>query len=112
MQPQTHALIRYLGDVFLAFVVIMFIAGLGSILGLTLSATGPRMLLPMFLGPTYLFFILAGSGVGYLVNRRRCSRAAPWMWVLPAIGLRTRVPVTSGAAYTKGTVCWATSGTL
>ena len=26
MQPQTHALIRYLGDVFLAFVVIMFVS--------------------------------------------------------------------------------------
>ena len=85
MQSQTPALIRYLGDVFLAFVVIMFVAGLGSILALTLSATGPRLLLPLFLGPTYLFFILAGAGVGYLVNRRRCSRAAPWMWVLPAI---------------------------
>ena len=84
-QPQTPALIRYLGDVFLAFVAIMLIVGLGSILGLVLSATGPQMLLPAFLGPTYLFFILVGAGVGYIINRRQCSRAAPWMWILPTI---------------------------
>ena len=62
MQPQTPALIPYLGEVFLAFVAIMLIVGLGFILGLVLSATGPQMLLPAFLGPTYLFFILVGAG--------------------------------------------------
>ena len=62
MQPRALALIRYLGDVFLAFVAIMLIVVLGSILGLVLSATGPQMLLPAFLGPTYLFFILVGAG--------------------------------------------------
>ena len=85
MQPPTPALIRYLGDVFLAFVAIMLIVGLGSTLGLVLSATGRQMLLPAFLGPTYLFFILVGAGVGYVINRRQCSRAAPWMWILPTI---------------------------
>jgi hypothetical protein len=57
----------------------------GSILGLTLFAIGAQVLLPVFVGPTLLFFILAGSGLGYVVNRRQCSRAAPWMWILPTI---------------------------
>ena len=71
MQPQTHALIRYLGDVFLAFVAIMFVAGLGSILALTLSATGPRILLPLFLGPTY--FVLHSGWCGGGVPRQSPS---------------------------------------
>ena len=78
-------LVRYLGEVFIAFVVVVFVAGCGSILGLTMYATRLRILLPMFAGPTYLFFILAGSGLGYIVNRRQGSRIAPWVWILPTI---------------------------
>ena len=112
MQPQTPALIRYLGDVFLAFVAIMLIVGLGSILGLVLSATGPQMLLPAFLGPTYLFFILVGAGLGYVINRRHVRELPHGCGFCPRFGLCIWVHVTLAAAYTKGTVCWATSGTL
>jgi hypothetical protein len=78
-------LVRYLVEVFVAFVVVAFVAGFGSILGFTMYATGLGILLPMFVGPTYLFFILVGSGLGYIVNRRQCSRVAPWVWILPTI---------------------------
>ena len=79
-------LVRYLGEVFVAFVVVAFVAGFGLILGfITFYVTGLRILLPMFAGPTYLFFILVGSGLGYIVNRRQCSRVAPWVWILPTI---------------------------
>ena len=78
-------LVRSLGEVFVAFLVVALVAGLGSILGLTLYATRLHILLPVFAGPTYLFFILVGSGLGYLVNRRQCSLAAPWIWILPTI---------------------------
>lgn len=76
---------RYLGEVFLGLVVVALVAGLGSILGLTLYAAGVPTLLPVFAGPTYLFFVLAGSVLGYIVNRRRRSRAAPWIWILPTM---------------------------
>ena len=76
------ALVRSLSEVFVAFVLVVFVAGLGSILGLTAYAARLHVLLPVFVGPTYLFFIVAGSGLGYLVNRRQCSRVAPWIWIL------------------------------
>jgi hypothetical protein len=44
-----------------------------------------QVLLLVFSGPTYLFLIVVGSGLGYLVNRRQCSRAALWVWILPTI---------------------------
>src|SRR5215469_12753808 len=78
-------MVRYLSEVFVAFLVVAFVAGLGSILGLSGYATRLHLLLPLFAGPTYLFFILVGSGLGYIVNRRQCSMAAPWVWILPAI---------------------------
>ncbi len=72
--------------IFVAFVVVAFVAGFGVILGfITFAVTGLRILLPMFAGPTYLFFILVGSVLGYIVNRRQCSRVAPWVWILPTI---------------------------
>lgn len=77
--------VRYLGEVFVAFVIVVFVTGIGSVLGLTLYATRLRIPLLLFAGPTYLFFILVGSGLGYVVNRRQCSRAAPWVWILPTI---------------------------
>ena len=86
MQPQVHALIRYLGQLFVAFVVVIFVAVVGSILGLTLYVKGPQILLYVFAGPTYLFFILVGSVLGYVVNRRQRSRVAPWIWVLATLG--------------------------
>jgi len=76
---------RYFGQAIVAFVVVVFVAGVGSILGLALYATQLQALLPVFAGPTYLFFILAGSGMGYLVNGRQRSRAATWVWILPTI---------------------------
>ena len=79
------ALVRYLGEVFVAFVIVVFVAAIGSVLGLTLYATRLHILLLLFAGPTYLFFILVGSDLGYVVNRRQCSRAAPWVWILPTI---------------------------
>jgi hypothetical protein len=85
MQPQTHALIRYLGELLVALVVVIFVGVVGSILGFTLYATGARKLLSVFMGPSYLFFILVGLALGYIVNRRQCSRAAPWIWILPTI---------------------------
>jgi hypothetical protein len=66
--------------------VVAFVAGFGTILGLiTFFVTGLRILLPIFAGPTYLFFILVGSVLGYIVNHRQCSRVAPWVWILPTI---------------------------
>ena|SRR5215472_7639738 len=75
----------YLGEVIVAFVMVVFVAGVGSILGLALYATQLHALLPVFAGPTYLFFILAGSSLGHIVNGRQRSRAAPWAWILPTI---------------------------
>ena len=79
------ALVRYVGEMFIALGMVVLIAGTGSVLGLTLYATRLQIPLVLFAGPTYLFFILAGSGLGYVVNRRQCSRAAPWVWTLPTI---------------------------
>ena len=79
------ALVRYVGGAFVAFVMIAFVAGTGSLLGLTLYATRLHILLLPFVGPTYLFFILAGSALGYVVNRRQRSRTAAWVWILPMI---------------------------
>ena len=79
------AVVRYLGEVFVALVLVVFVAGIGSVLGLTLFATRLHILLVLFAGPSYLFFILAGAGLGYVVNRRQCSKAALWVWTLPAI---------------------------
>lgn len=78
-------LIRYLGEYLIALLVVALVAGLGSLLGLTLYATRLSLLLPMFAGPTYLFFIVVGLGVGYMVNRHQCSRVAPWVWILLTI---------------------------
>jgi hypothetical protein len=84
VQPRSP--LRTLADLFVAFVVVMLATGLGSILGLVLYyGTGLRMLLYLFVGPTYLFFILVGLGLGYVVNRSMHSNAAPLMWILPAI---------------------------
>ena len=77
--------VRYLGEFFVAFVVVVFVAGTGSILGLRLCGARLHRLCYVFAGPTYLFFILVGSGLGYVVNRRQRSRAAPWVWILPTI---------------------------
>ena len=85
MHPRSHSLIRNFGDMFVAFVIVMLATGLGFIVGLTLYTTGPQMLLSVFVGPTYLFFILVGLGLGYVVNRRLSSGAAPLMWILPTI---------------------------
>ena len=104
--------VRYLGEVFVAFVIVVFVTGIGSVLGLTLYATRLRIPLLLFEGPTYLFFILVGSGLGYVVNRRQCSRAAHGYGFCPRFGLYMQPPVTLAAAYTTGRVCWATSGTL
>jgi hypothetical protein len=87
------------GEVFVAFVVVAFVAGFGTILGFTTYAVpGLRILLPMFAGPTYLFFILVGSVLGYFVNRRQCSRVALWVWILPTIwsGCWAAVDLSSG----------------
>lgn len=78
-------MVRYLGEVFVALVLVVFVAGIGSVLGLTLFATRLNILLVLFAGPSYLFFILAGSGLGFVANRRQCSRAALWVWIPPAI---------------------------
>ena len=85
MQPRSRSPMSVLGDLFVAFVVIMLATGLGFVLGLALYAGGLRILLFVFIGPTYLFFVLAGLGLGYVVNRRLRSDAAPLMWILPAI---------------------------
>jgi hypothetical protein len=77
-------LVRHFREVFIPLAIVVFVAVLGSILGLTLYGRLDK-LVPLFAGPTYLFFILAGSGLGYLVNRHQRSRAALWVWVLPAI---------------------------
>jgi hypothetical protein len=69
----------------LAFLVVVLVAGLGSILSLALYATRLHILLALFTGPTYLFFIVVGSGLGYIVNRRQCSVTALWVWILPTI---------------------------
>jgi hypothetical protein len=74
-------LFRYLGE---TFVVIVFV-GIGSILGLMLYGTRLQILLPLFTGPFYLFFVLVGLGLGYVINRRKCSTAALWVWILPMI---------------------------
>lgn len=76
-----NALIRYLGE---TFVVIMFV-GIGSLLGLALYATRLQILLPLFAGPFYLFFGLVGLGLGYVINRCKCSKGALWVWILPTI---------------------------
>jgi len=75
------ALARHLGE---TFVVIVFV-GIGSILGLALFAARLQMLLPMFAGPFYLFFVLVGLGLGYFINHRKSSKAALWVWILPTI---------------------------
>ena len=85
MQPRSRSPMSVLGDLFVAFVVIMLATGLGFVLGLTVYASGLRMLLSVFIGPAFLFFVLAGLGLGYVVNRRLRSDAAPLMWILPAI---------------------------
>lgn len=77
--------LRHLGEFFIALLAVALIAGIGSVLGLMLFMARLPMLLSVFAGPTYLFFILVGSVVGYLINRRRCSMAAAWVWILPAI---------------------------
>src|SRR5215471_16473286 len=58
------ALVRYVGEVFAT----MIVAGVGSLFGLTLYPQS--RLATLFEGPTYLFFILAGLGLGYFINRR------------------------------------------
>jgi hypothetical protein len=73
-------LVRHLGEVFVGLVIVAFVAVVGSILGLTLHGTRLDRLVPLFAGPTYLFFILVGLGLGYVVNRRQCSRAGLWIW--------------------------------
>ena len=75
------ALFRFIGE---TFVVIVFV-GIGSILMFMLYATRLQILLPLFVGPFYLFFVLVGSGLGYVINRRKCSTAALWVWILPLI---------------------------
>ena len=75
------ALVRHLGE---TFVVIAFV-GIGCGLGLMLYVTGLQMRLPLFAGPSYLFFVLAGSGLGYVINRRKYSTTALWAWILPTI---------------------------
>jgi len=80
-----RSLVRYLGDLFLALGVVGFVAGLGSILGVTVYDLRLLILLPVFAGPTYLFFILVGSRMGYIVNRRQRSVAIPWVLILPTI---------------------------
>jgi len=77
--------VRYLGELLVAVVAVVFVTGVGFIVGLTLYTTGLETLLSVFVGPTYLFFILVGLGLGYVVNRRLSSRAAPLMWILPTI---------------------------
>ena len=99
--------------IFVAFVVVAFVAGFGVILGfITFAVTGLRILLPMFAGPTYLFFILVGSVLGYIVNRRQCYRLPHGYGFCPRFGPRVGRLLTLAAAYTKGTVSWATSGIL
>ena len=66
MQPRNQALIRYLGELFIAFVGVICVVGF--IIGLTLYATGAQMLLSVFVGSSYLFFILVGSSLGYVVG--------------------------------------------
>ena len=78
-------LVRHLGEGFVGLVVVVFVAVLGSILGLTVYSTRLQILLPLFAGPFYFFFILVGLGLGYVVNRRQRSMAAPWAWILPTI---------------------------
>jgi len=85
VHPRSRSLISNFGDMFVAFVIVMLATGLGFIVGLTLYSTGLRMLLLVFVGPPYLFFILVGLGLGYVVNRRLSSSAAPLMWILPTI---------------------------
>lgn len=77
-------LVRNLGEVVVGLAAVVFVAVLGSILGLTLYGRLDR-LVPFFAGPTYLFFILVGLGMGYVANRRQRSRAPLWVWILPTI---------------------------
>jgi hypothetical protein len=74
-------LVRHLGE---TLVVIVFV-GIGSILGLTLYVTRLQILLPLFAGPFYLFFVLVGLGLGYFINHRKISTAGLWVWILPTI---------------------------
>lgn len=68
-----------------AFLIVVFMVATGIFLGFTLVATQQHILLFLFVGPTYLFFILVGSGLGYAVNRRRYSKADLGAWILPMI---------------------------
>ena len=111
MQPRSRSPMSILGDMFVAFVVIMLATGLGFVLGLTVYASGLRMLLSVFIGPAFLFFVLAGLGLGYVVNRQLRSDAAPLMWILPAIWSAIRLPLNSTPASTRGKVCRPTFGT-
>ena len=72
-------LFRYFGE---TFIVIVFV-GIGSILGFILYGTRLQTLLPLYAGPFYLFFVLVGLGLGYVINRRKCSTAALWVWIPP-----------------------------
>jgi hypothetical protein len=75
------ALIRYLGE---TLVVVVFV-GVGSLLGLTLYGTRLQILTRPFTGPFYLFYGLVGVSLGYVINRRKCSTVALWVWILPTI---------------------------
>lgn len=77
---------RFLGELLATFVGVMCVPLVGAGLGLMLASL-LHMLLFLFVGPTYLFFILVGSSLGWTVNvnRRPISKAAPWAWVLPTI---------------------------
>jgi len=98
-------LVRHLGEVFVALVIVVFVAVLGSIIGLKLYGRLDR-LVPFFAGPTYLFFILAGLGLGYAVNRRQRSRAALWVWILPTIWSVYEVAVDMGSGIYHGESVW------
>jgi hypothetical protein len=98
-------LVRHLGEVFVALVIVVFVAVLGSIIGLKLYGRLDR-LVPFFAGPTYLFFILAGLGLGYAVNRRQRSRAALWVWILPTIWSVYEVALDMGSGIHHGESVW------
>jgi hypothetical protein len=68
MQPQTHALIRYIGELFIAFVVVIFVAVFGSILGLTLFAIGGTSAAPCVCGSD--FIVLHSGWLGSGVRRQ------------------------------------------
>jgi hypothetical protein len=68
------ALFRYLGE---TFVVIVFV-GIGAILFLMLYASRFQILLHLFGGPFYLFFVLVGLGLGYVINRRKNAPRRPY----------------------------------